>query len=340
MAYTHKEIPFSGKLITAEPASIGQNFRTLTNMRYTDTHLKGIAGMTKINSNIIDATCYKTRSAFHFNKSQPQESHVLVQAYTNTFSASQVRDNTAVVPAAGEFSATALWTDNVGAGVGRFSNAPDGQIIYANGVDTCIWGGNEHKTGAVVQITTALSALADVPAGPKDVTDKMNNTKTDADNVMAVAGSYLTFLVGASRPAKGAKFYVLSANASANTVVVKESTDGVWTGLTITSDGTRTGGTTSFAQTGTISWASTVATTKPHYIEGVYAYWYQFTVDACSATISHITLDLPFQPILDMWDGVYRDIESCLLLNSTYTDVSVNVLKEDFDINVLSTFVN
>ena len=45
-----KEIPFSGKCMTGEPAMIGQNFRTLKNMRYTDTHIKGVGGMTKINT--------------------------------------------------------------------------------------------------------------------------------------------------------------------------------------------------------------------------------------------------------------------------------------------------
>ena len=84
----HKEIPLNGKYVTAEPASIGPNFRTLTNLRYTDTHVKGVAGMTKINSAaVMDATYLKTRSAFHFKKSQPAESHVLVQAYNDALTA-------------------------------------------------------------------------------------------------------------------------------------------------------------------------------------------------------------------------------------------------------------
>ena len=47
------EIPLNGRLITAEDgAVIGKNFMVLKNMRYTDTHPKGIGGMTAINSTV------------------------------------------------------------------------------------------------------------------------------------------------------------------------------------------------------------------------------------------------------------------------------------------------
>lgn len=48
-----KEIPLTGKLVTSEdPATIGTNFQTLQNLRPTKTHLKGIGGMSKINTAI------------------------------------------------------------------------------------------------------------------------------------------------------------------------------------------------------------------------------------------------------------------------------------------------
>ena len=135
----HKEIPFSGKLITGEPIAVGQNFRTLKNLRYTDTHVKGVAGMAMINSAaIMDATYFKARSAFHFKKSQPAETHVLAQAYNTGLTAAQVLENKTAIPGVGNFEATELLTDASGFGRGRFSDAPDGQMIYANGVDTCI----------------------------------------------------------------------------------------------------------------------------------------------------------------------------------------------------------
>jgi hypothetical protein len=194
--------------------------------------------------------------------------------------------------------------------------------------------------GGLLSITSALSALADIPGSPKDYTDAVKNTKTDSENIFTCGGSYKTFLVGSVRPAKGAKIYISSANISANTLVVKESTAGAWGTLTVTADGTRTGGTTSFAQTGTISWASTVATTKPRYFEGYYLYWYQFTINTGSAGIYHVTLDIPCQNIIDLWDGVYREITKCYTFWKSIPDQSVNVLKEDYEATSASTYLD
>ncbi len=127
----HKDIQFSGKFYTVDPAVIGVNFRTLTNMRPTDTHIKGVGGMTKQNATAM-TTCVLTRNAFHFSKSQPSESHVLVHALT-TAGVGHVKENTAVIPATATFTAAALLTCASGFGVGRFCDAPDGQVIYANG---------------------------------------------------------------------------------------------------------------------------------------------------------------------------------------------------------------
>jgi hypothetical protein len=151
----HLEIPLSGKLITGEPSIVGTNFKTLTNMRYTDTHIKGVSGNTKINTTAL-TTYLKARNAFHFKKSQPAENHVLVQAYNTGLTASQILDNTTAIPSAGDFSATAVWTDSAGAGRGYFSQAPDGQLIYCNGVDSCMWGGNEMKVAAVISSTAVV----------------------------------------------------------------------------------------------------------------------------------------------------------------------------------------
>ncbi len=187
----HKTIPLTGKLVTADPATIGQNFQTLTNMRYTDTHVKGVQGMTKINTTAL-TTYLKTRNAFHFKKSQPAESHVLAQVYNTGLTASQVLRNAAVIPAQGDFEATALWTDSTGAGRGYFSDAPDGQIIYCNGVDVCIWGGLEMKTGAFITSTAAITDTGSA-TNPKDYTDIVNNTKTDGDNVIIIGGGIDTY---------------------------------------------------------------------------------------------------------------------------------------------------
>ena len=324
-----KEIPFSGKFYTTEPAAIGTNFQTLKNMRYTDTHVKGVKGMTKVNEAVMHATYLSPRNAFHFVKSQPAESHVLIHALSTALTTAAILEHTAAIPATGNFSATVLMTAT-GTGLGRFSDAPDGQMIYCNGADNSIWGGNETSLGAVVLTMTVLTSAPSVAVSPQDHTDKINNTKSDSANYLSLTpAGYKTILVGSRRPARGATFTFADVNTTANTLELTHSTATIWTTITATTDGTRTGGTKSFAQNGKISWA--LPATKLKYIEGYYLYWYQFAVTDGTANISHITLDCPFQAIVDMWDGVYRDIAKFYVTAATQTDKTVNVYRDDYD---------
>src|SRR3990172_2045482 len=51
--FLSREIPLTGKLYTAEDSlTIGENFKVLKNLRYTDANLKGIKGMSKVNTTI------------------------------------------------------------------------------------------------------------------------------------------------------------------------------------------------------------------------------------------------------------------------------------------------
>lgn len=174
-------VPLDGKWISGkDPSLIGKNFSVLTNMRYADGHPESILGMDKINSTKMDATYFKVRSALHFQKGQPDENHLLVQAFNSGETGAQVLDNKTTVPTAGEFEATELWTDSVGAGIAQFSQAPNGQIAYCNGVDTCIWGGDEKICDAFIIFD---------PDGDfnYDFSERVTNTKTDSANVAYIS---------------------------------------------------------------------------------------------------------------------------------------------------------
>ncbi|MFA5340235.1 MAG: LamG domain-containing protein [Clostridia bacterium] len=559
-------IPLDGKLlISSDPVLIGKNFRTYKNLRYGKGHPDGVLGMTKINSSVMNATYLKTRSAFHFVKSQPAESHLLVQAYSaGTLgailgSASQVLENTTAIPTAGDFSATSLWTDSTGALIGNFSDAPNGQVCYCNGVDTCIWGGSEMKAGAFITSTAAVGDDGSA-TNPKDDTERMQNTKTDGDNLSYIGGGYDTytkllchfngadgdtadqtaatlqtialegtaqldtayklfgtasllldgnsdygtvpdngnwffdtgnftidvryrvtslnpsgticgqqvdannywvlyldagtvrfkckaggttkadyswtasyavngwsylevsrnattmvcysgvtvalkqeatettaiaansipdlattlnvgytalggyfnghieelriskgicrhsselyvvpptsaylpnanyFLIGSPRPLKGIKPYVLSGNSVASTLTGSYWNGSSWASLTLT-DNTDTGA--SLAQTGTVTFTSTVGTAKPRYLEGYFLYWYQFSLDAGQASLYKVTMDAPFQSIIDLWDGVYRDVAAAYKMNATAReDISNKVLKDDYDSSTADTYAD
>ena len=406
MPKKHLEIPLTGKLMLSEPSTIGTNFRTLTNMRYTDATIQGIAGNTKINP-VPMVTNLKTRNTFHFKKTQPSESHILAQIYDTALSTSGVFDNLTPIPNTGHFnelmtldvapatpwsvgdtitgltsnktcvivewltsttyvirsrsgaftldetltngSVTAnqgatrpifslrpRWTDSSGAGRGYFSDAPDGKVVYCNGVDTLIWGGRETKIGAFITSTAAVGDDG-VFTGAQDLTDKVSNTKTDATNLVTLndGRSDYIFVVGSPTPLHGIKMYVATANTSASTMTGTTWINDSWDALTLVDD-TDTGPT--LGRTGWITFGTPAST--PRFLEGYYLYWYQFTISNGSAVISHVTMDAPFNPIIDIWDGVYRDISAFYVRTTHRKDYALNVYKDDYEHDIPDTYVD
>lgn len=159
-----KEIPLTGKLVTSEdPSVIGTNFQQLTNMRYTKTSIKGIGGHSKINTTAIPNP--KVRSGIFFDKDN--ESHTIVEAYNTGETTSKIYQNTTTIPNTGDFSTSELYTPLTG--TGRFSLAPNGYLAYANGAETCIYGGDESNIGGFVNYAPDESFT-------KDQTDMVSDT--------------------------------------------------------------------------------------------------------------------------------------------------------------------
>ena len=142
MAIKPREIPLNGRLRTADdPLTIQPNdFQEQTNLRCGDTSPRGVCGQTKINTTQTPSGYRDIKAAHHFRKDSPGESHVLVQAGTNIYR------NSNEIPSQGNFTAAELFTGD--SGMGSFSDAPNGMVAYANGVDTCIWGGLEMQIGS------------------------------------------------------------------------------------------------------------------------------------------------------------------------------------------------
>lgn len=113
--------------------------------------------------------------------------------------------------------------------------------------------------------------------------------------------SDLYWVVGSTRPLKGIKYYVLNANGETSTLTAKEWTGSAWSSLSIT-DGTASGG-VSLAQTGSVTFDSTVETSRPTVISGEYLFWYQFNLSAGNVDVYYITLDAPIQDVIDIWDA-------------------------------------
>jgi hypothetical protein len=171
-------------------------FQDIQNLRKYGRRLKGVSGHTYVNTTEWSTTTEYPNNGFHYKKESPvAETHVLVHAYQTNEASGIVYRNTTAIASQGDFVGTVFNTDSSGAGIGRFSNAPQASMLYANGVDTKIWNGSEAKPVAFI---TSTAAITDLPTNPRDYSDQVRNSLTDGDNVAAIGGgddSFVTLLL-------------------------------------------------------------------------------------------------------------------------------------------------
>lgn len=297
-AFQYAQFPFNGAWMPdIDPANIGpSNFKVLQNLRYKDDRLEGVSGYTKVNTTVLD-TYLKIRNGHHFRANYDTDSYVLVQAENTGLTASQVLQNQTAIGSQGDFDGTALHTDATGAGLGRFVTVAD-DVIYCNGKETEIWSGEEKQCSAFFTCDDANRV------NPIEHTEKINNTLDDSSNIVSI-GTQKFWLVFTPSPIQSVIYTVKTANDTASTTTAK-----VWNGTTFTavsgfSDGTKPG-TISLAQSGSMTFTSTVGTAVPFHFENLYLYAYLFEISAGTAELSFVSVDAPWQDIVDIWDGVKR----------------------------------
>lgn len=330
------------KLVTnvAGPLAGFGNFTTLQNMEYTDTSIRAVTGMTKINTSAI-TTYVKARACCHFKKSTPTpETHVIAQCYDVNNINPRLLENTTAIPDQGAFSGTALWTDTAGGFKGHLNSTVDGSVIYCNGVDTVVWGGTEYRCGGFIVSNAASTNLY-------DYTEQITNSLTDATNLATlVVDTTITYYILSTRKLKGFKVTMGTPNAVASTVAVSYfNSSGSWAAVSNLSDGTASGGVT-HAQTGSITFDSTVSVANLTTINGVIAYAYKVVITksgatplAAGVTVTKCTVDAPFQTITDIWDGVERTLFSVQTYEGAYVDVTTNVLENTYDASLPETYL-
>jgi len=187
-----KPFPFAffGKWQPSEdPLLIDDNgFQDIQNLRKDGKRLKGVSGHSKINTTSIDngGDIYiYPKNGYHFSKDQPSESHVIIYATRSDGTLPRLYQNTTAIPSAGNFSTTILHTDATGAGIGRFSKAPQGNMIYTNGLESMIWGGDEFLPVSFITSTAAISSTA---TNPHDYSEAINNSLTTGSNIAIIGG--------------------------------------------------------------------------------------------------------------------------------------------------------
>lgn len=147
-----KQFAFTGEWVAElDPLIIGdENFAKLENCRYADVGVEGVLGYTKITTNVIETTYFKGRSGIQLLSPYSGQNRVLVQAENTGLTASSVFENTASVPATGNFSGTAIHKDNASAGLGRFARWPGGHVAYCNSKESRIWAGDEMRCAGFI----------------------------------------------------------------------------------------------------------------------------------------------------------------------------------------------
>ena len=170
---------------------------------------------------------------------------------------------------------------------------------------------------------------------------RMSNAARWVSAFSPAAGAYgasyfSTSYIGSIMPLDGVKLYIGTANPMASgaaTMIVYEWNGTGWASITVT-DNTAVGG-RSLEQTGTVTWTSTAATSKPTAVEKLYLYWYKMVITSASdfsgATLSQVAVSIPFQAIKDIWDGEERPCNSFVAYKTAkYYDYTTNVLDNSF----------
>lgn len=183
----------------------------------------------------------------------------------------------------------------------RFCEGPMGHVIYSNGVESQVWGGDASLVAAFISSSAAVTEYA---TNPKDYTIEVNNefdTTTESAGVSGYGtGGTAYAIISATRPISGVSFLISKANSqTGQTVYFDEWNGSVWSYLE-TADGTN-----GLTQDGKVTLGSTVDTSKPKYLERRMLYHYLFQCKG-GASIYNVTLDIPWQDIVDIWDGQGR----------------------------------
>jgi hypothetical protein len=313
--------PFNGAWQPSYDAAVigPTNFKTLTNMRYGENGVEGINGYESRVLNAL-ATYVNIKNGIHFRTNRPEDSYVLVQA-TDGSNPGKVFENRTDIGTSGDFESTALHTDSEAGLEGRFSIGPSGTVAYANEKDSVIWSGIEGPIGAMFLTTTSAEAL------PIDVSESLTNSRQDTDESATIGGTrpYLTIMT--TRPIESVKVYVKTANLTADTLEFKYWNGTAYTAVSNLVDGTESGG-IPLAQTGVISFDSTVGTAALHHMEDRYLYSYQMYLPSGSAVLYELTCNMPMQDITNVWDGIYRIPIQC----QVYT--AADTAYEDFTLHV------
>jgi hypothetical protein len=329
-----KQTDFSGGVnIIDDPADLTEKeLADAVNVRLTTKNtVEERLGFTEYNTNAIGANT-EIRSLFQF-----REFSTVIGNTTTLIPIAQCSDDY-IYKGSASFPGTAASFSKIYTAVPAetansdpaFMDAMWGTLLYCNGVDVPqVWEGTYGRC-------QGFRVTNDVGVTYKDYTTRVSDE--DATTFASI-GALDTFANGdwiliKSRVPKltGIKV-VLNANVNttASTLTVQyRSAVGTWTDVPATfTDGTKTGGNTTFGQSGDITWGE--CTIVPDLIDNSYGYFLLLKVSvALSATvqIKAVYLYYNIQALPSFWDGTF------IKPDGFFTTVDTDVTYKDYTLNV------
>jgi hypothetical protein len=281
------------------------NYQEIENLRYKDAGLEGVNGYHRVNTTPIGT--YTDMTIGHQLKAEGQtiSSYVMCHMVNPANSQGRVYLNTQDAGSDGDFdtsraldtSGNAYWEDNSTGLQGRFSDAPQGNIVYCNSEESVIFGGDEQR------LASAFLVDSGAETNPIDYTDELNNNLDDADNRMAfVNGSKDTVLLFTTRPIKSINVTLQAAASVGNALTLKTWTGSSYaaTAITDNTNGLRVDGTV-------VITTHSKANAVPKHYQELFLYSYELdTAAGTDAVLSRISVNFAMQTMGDVWDGVYR----------------------------------
>lgn len=230
-----------------------------------------------------------------------------------------------------------LYNTDLGATVGMFTKTPNGAIVFANGDNTLVYGGDSYRLGcALIGTGDPYAVDSDDMYITYNVTERLNNSFTDAENVVDLTKLHSTsqkrFIHICSPIALcGFDIYISKPNTTSSRTMTVET----WNGSALVSvtnmvDGTISGG-TSMAGTGkcSVTFDTTSGTAVPRLYQEIQGYWYKISFNgnlSSGTSIYMITLKTVVQPMYEFWDGVFRKTGK---MYYDYVDLTSQVYEQD-----------
>jgi len=212
---------------------------------------------------------------------------------------SKLLDATNDPPAAGTTFGTDLGV-TVGTNPG-FSTIVGETFFYADGTGIPIaWGGDDPSPIGFFTYDDSESVWNDFV---KEVTDRRTDT---VGLILAAAADHVIVLT--QERAEGFTIDLGDVNSNAVTMTVSAWRSGSWTGVSALSDGTETGGTTTLAQDGTVTWTRSTSDTLK-IVENKQGYAYKITWSGAlsgTVTVKSLTVVSDADNLSNKWDGTWE----------------------------------